>query len=74
MKKGIYIIIVFATFWCGVLVSNIAKVKNNRCKTNYVYIGEKPSNIINFRGNIKDISYGKDYDPLGVYRLKWHTP
>lgn len=67
MKKGIYIIIVFATFWCGVLVSNISKVKNNRCKTNYVYIGEKPSNIINFRGNIKDISYGKDYDPLGVY-------
>lgn len=51
MKKGIYIIIVFATFWCGVLVSNISKVKNNRCKTNYVYIGEKPSNIINFRGN-----------------------
>lgn len=49
MKKGIYIIIVFATFWCGVLVSNISKVKNNRCKTNYVYIGEKPSNIINFR-------------------------
>lgn len=67
MKKGIYIIIVFATFWCGVLVSNISKVKNNRCKTNYVYIGEKPSNIINFRGNIKDISYVKDYDPLGVY-------
>lgn len=27
MKKGIYIIIVFATFWCGVLVSNISKVK-----------------------------------------------
>ena len=67
MKKGIYIINVFATFWCGVLVSNISKVKNNRCKTNYVYIGEKPSNIINFRGNIKDISYVKDYDPLGVY-------
>lgn len=40
MKKGIYIIIVFATFWCGVLVSNISKVKNNRCKTNYVYIGK----------------------------------
>lgn len=39
-EKGIYIIIVFATFWCGVLVSNISKVKNNRCKTNYVYIGE----------------------------------
>ena len=38
MKKGIYIIIVFATFWCGVLVSNISKVKNNRCNPNASHV------------------------------------